>query len=164
MKSLDKSDDGYSDLGSSLEAIESTERRVHPISQYVSSYEEVGNAVGDNNSKAEVGTSESRSQVSRTTTRQSFVQSLKEISRMITEGAAPPENLVGTSKISVLDVPTPDEEQYIVSFDGPDDDMHPFNWPFLKKLMITIIVSLFSFSNSLASAIFTESSQQLMEE
>jgi DHA1 family multidrug resistance protein-like MFS transporter len=29
--------------------------------------------------------------------------------------------------------PLPDQEEYVVEFDGPDDPLHAMNWPFKKK-------------------------------
>ena len=29
--------------------------------------------------------------------------------------------------------PLPDQEEYVVEFDGKDDPLHPMNWPFKKK-------------------------------
>lgn len=34
--------------------------------------------------------------------------------------------------------PLPAQEQYVVEFDGPDDPMHPQNWPLKKKYAISL--------------------------
>ncbi|KAI9035367.1 MFS transporter [Aspergillus affinis] len=48
----------------------------------------------------------------------------------------------------------PDEEDYIVSFDGPDDPAHPYNWSLRAKLYNSTIVCLGTFIASFASAVF----------
>ena len=35
--------------------------------------------------------------------------------------------------------PLPDQEEYVVEFDGKDDPLHPMNWPFKKKYVILCI-------------------------
>jgi DHA1 family multidrug resistance protein-like MFS transporter len=29
--------------------------------------------------------------------------------------------------------PLPEQDEYVVEFDGPDDPLHPMNWPIRKK-------------------------------
>ena len=33
--------------------------------------------------------------------------------------------------------PLPEQEEYVVEFDGPDDPLHPQNWPLKKKYVTT---------------------------
>ncbi|KAB8237942.1 MFS transporter/fungal specific transcription factor domain-containing protein [Aspergillus alliaceus] len=48
----------------------------------------------------------------------------------------------------------PDLEDYVVTFDGPEDPEHPYNWKFSAKLYISVIVCFGTFVASFASAIF----------
>ncbi|PLB54107.1 MFS general substrate transporter [Aspergillus steynii IBT 23096] len=61
--------------------------------------------------------------------------------------------------------PTPaDEENYIVSFDGPGDPTHPYNWSLCTKLYISTIVCLGTFVASFASAVFAPATDGLAGE
>ncbi|GME85234.1 unnamed protein product [Ambrosiozyma monospora] len=51
----------------------------------------------------------------------------------------------------------PDKEAYTVTFNGPDDPMHPHNWPFSRKLMQCIVIGYNTFCVAFGSAIFTAS-------
>lgn len=57
----------------------------------------------------------------------------------------------------------PDRAPYAVSFDGPDDPLHPHNWPVGKKIFLCLIVGLSALSVSMGSAMFAESQEVLME-
>lgn len=48
----------------------------------------------------------------------------------------------------------PDREPYVVSFDGPDDPLHPYNLPFKKKLLYCATVGISALSASMGSAMF----------
>ncbi|QRD81343.1 bicyclomycin resistance protein [Aspergillus flavus] len=48
----------------------------------------------------------------------------------------------------------PNEDDYIVTFDGPDDPEHPFNWSFTVKLYTSVMVCFGTFISSFASAVF----------
>ncbi|GMM37501.1 Tpo1 protein [Saccharomycopsis crataegensis] len=58
----------------------------------------------------------------------------------------------------------PDKEQYVVSFEADNDSMHPFNWPFKKKLGIffclTICVMIIAFGSSVFSTGIPEVSKE----
>ncbi|KAE8371858.1 major facilitator superfamily domain-containing protein [Aspergillus bertholletiae] len=47
-----------------------------------------------------------------------------------------------------------DEDDYIVTFNGPDDPEHPFNWSLTVKLYTSVMVCLGTFISSFASAVF----------
>ncbi|ODQ67311.1 MFS general substrate transporter [Nadsonia fulvescens var. elongata DSM 6958] len=49
----------------------------------------------------------------------------------------------------------PDRDQYRVDFDGPDDPLHPFNWPFKKKVTFCAMLAFTSFTATWGSAIFS---------
>ncbi|GMG21140.1 unnamed protein product [Ambrosiozyma monospora] len=53
--------------------------------------------------------------------------------------------------------PLPDKDAYTVTFNGPDDPMHPHNWPFSKKLMQCLIIGFNTFCVAFGSAVFTAS-------
>lgn len=57
----------------------------------------------------------------------------------------------------------PNRDPYQVSFDGPDDPLHPHNWPTFKKLKMCAALGLATVSITLGSAMFAASSQDLME-
>ena len=48
----------------------------------------------------------------------------------------------------------PDRAPYEVTFDGPNDPMHPFNWTFKKKLFLCILLGLNCISITMGSSIF----------
>ncbi|KAF5208661.1 putative polyamine transporter [Clavispora lusitaniae] len=58
----------------------------------------------------------------------------------------------------------PDQDPYMVDFDGPDDPLFPHNWPLWKKIIICGAVGLSALSVSMGSAMFSESAEQLMME
>lgn len=49
----------------------------------------------------------------------------------------------------------PDQEEYVVEFDGPDDPMHAQNWPNPKKLRIAVALGYVTFCAAFGSAIFS---------
>ncbi|KAJ5612961.1 hypothetical protein N7510_006155 [Penicillium lagena] len=49
----------------------------------------------------------------------------------------------------------PDPEQYLVEFNDANDPLHPQNWPFGRKLVISAVLAYSSFASSFASAIFS---------
>ncbi|CCE65347.1 hypothetical protein TPHA_0K02160 [Tetrapisispora phaffii CBS 4417] len=51
----------------------------------------------------------------------------------------------------------PNIDDFEVTFDGPFDPLHPFNWKMRKKVMICCILCLDSLSVSMASSIFASS-------
>ncbi|KIW11098.1 hypothetical protein PV08_10397 [Exophiala spinifera] len=53
-------------------------------------------------------------------------------------------------------VPPPDnKEEFVVEFEGVDDPEHPLNWPFSKKIAMSVILSYITFNASFGSAIFS---------
>ncbi|CUM67330.1 uncharacterized protein PRCAT00005023001 [Priceomyces carsonii] len=104
-----------------------------------------------------------------TRTRLSFRQQARTLSRVIT-GEQRLEDLQVDTELppmgSGIDMPPipGDEKLYLVSFDGPHDPIHPHNWSLTNKIFITSVVTLFSFCNSLGSALLAESNDSLREE
>ncbi|OJJ54895.1 hypothetical protein ASPSYDRAFT_60694 [Aspergillus sydowii CBS 593.65] len=58
----------------------------------------------------------------------------------------------------------PDPEMYVVQFDGPDDPIHPHNWPMGRRVVIASLLTFCALVTAYGSAIFataaTEVSQQ----
>ncbi|EGV62000.1 hypothetical protein CANTEDRAFT_115464 [Yamadazyma tenuis ATCC 10573] len=52
----------------------------------------------------------------------------------------------------------PDREQFIVSYDGPDDPIHPHNFPLRKKVIFCFIVGFNALGIVLGSAMFSSAS------
>ncbi|KAJ5951925.1 uncharacterized protein N7479_010338 [Penicillium vulpinum] len=57
--------------------------------------------------------------------------------------------------------PLPDPEEYIVEFNDENDPMHPQNWPFRRKMIISMILAYATFVSSFASAIFSSTVQEI---
>ncbi|CUM67337.1 uncharacterized protein PRCAT00005030001 [Priceomyces carsonii] len=55
------------------------------------------------------------------------------------------------------------KEIYMVTFDGPDDPLHPHNWPFRKKLILCVIVALSALALTLGSAMYSTATEVIME-
>ncbi|KAK5069342.1 hypothetical protein LTR64_008362 [Lithohypha guttulata] len=53
----------------------------------------------------------------------------------------------------------PPYEDYVVEFDGPDDPLHPQNWPFKKKLNIAMVLAYTALSSTFTSSLFSASTQ-----
>ncbi|KAJ4307006.1 hypothetical protein N0V88_000380 [Collariella sp. IMI 366227] len=49
----------------------------------------------------------------------------------------------------------PNQEDYVVEFDGPDDPLHAQNWPFKKKLLTAIMLGFTTMTASFGSSIFS---------
>ena len=49
---------------------------------------------------------------------------------------------------------TPDVDETLIDFDGPNDPYMPLNWPLKKKLTTTILYSACSFGTMFASSMF----------
>ncbi|KAH9844730.1 putative transporter [Teratosphaeria destructans] len=60
--------------------------------------------------------------------------------------------------------PLPQQEQYVVGFAGPEDPLHPFNWPFRTKFTISCILMLVAFATAFASAVFSPAASKLEAE
>lgn len=56
----------------------------------------------------------------------------------------------------------PDKDPYAVSFDGPDDPLHPHNWSISKKIMISMANGLAALAIAMGSAMFAAGTQELM--
>lgn len=57
----------------------------------------------------------------------------------------------------------PEKTQFEVTFDGPNDPLHPFNWPLRKKVMLCIILCLNCISITMGSSIFATGIRQICE-
>ncbi|RMZ80854.1 hypothetical protein DV737_g2813, partial [Chaetothyriales sp. CBS 132003] len=55
----------------------------------------------------------------------------------------------------------PEQEQYVVEFDGKDDPLHPQNWPLKSKLIISAVLAYTCFCASFTSSIFSASTISL---
>ncbi|GES58200.1 MFS multidrug transporter [Aspergillus terreus] len=58
----------------------------------------------------------------------------------------------------------PDPEKYVVEFTGADDPFHPRNWPLVRKISSSCILSFVTFTASFASAIFSAAVGQVSED
>lgn len=57
----------------------------------------------------------------------------------------------------------PDKTAWEVSFDGPDDPTHPFNWPLMKKILICVVLGLNCICIAIGSSIFAVAVPQISE-
>ncbi|KAF2749670.1 MFS multidrug transporter-like protein [Sporormia fimetaria CBS 119925] len=53
------------------------------------------------------------------------------------------------------------EDQISVSWDGPDDPLNPLNWPWRKKLVVTILTSFFTFLSPFTSTKITPAMSEI---
>ena len=58
----------------------------------------------------------------------------------------------------------PDREEYVVEFDGPDDPLHPQNWPMRKKLGIAFVLGYTTLVAAFASSIFSAATRAVAEQ
>ncbi|KAK2802947.1 hypothetical protein FQN50_007192 [Emmonsiellopsis sp. PD_5] len=49
----------------------------------------------------------------------------------------------------------PEREEYVVEFDGPDDPLHPQNWPMKRKLFTTVMLGWTTIIVSFTSSLFS---------
>lgn len=56
-----------------------------------------------------------------------------------------------------------DRDKYLVLFEGDNDPMHPHNWPLCRKIYVGVVVTLFSFCNSMGSALLSESNESIQK-
>ncbi|KAI4127500.1 MAG: hypothetical protein LQ341_006783 [Variospora aurantia] len=49
----------------------------------------------------------------------------------------------------------PEKEEYVVEFDGPDDPLHPQNWPIKKKILMALMLGYTTLISAFASSIFS---------
>ncbi|CAL9728008.1 polyamine transporter 1 [Monosporozyma unispora] len=57
----------------------------------------------------------------------------------------------------------PHSENYEVTFDGPDDPLHPFNWSSKRKISICVVLGLDCICITMASSIFASAVPQICE-
>lgn len=57
----------------------------------------------------------------------------------------------------------PDKAPYEVTFDGPNDPIHPFNWPTKKKVLICTLLGLNCIGITIGSAIFAVAVPKISE-
>lgn len=58
----------------------------------------------------------------------------------------------------------PEQEQYVVQFDGPDDPMHAMNWPLKKKLRIGVALGYVTLVAAFGSSIFSAATRSVAQE
>ncbi|PBP21286.1 MFS multidrug transporter-like protein [Diplocarpon rosae] len=51
--------------------------------------------------------------------------------------------------------PLPDQEEYVVEFEGPDDPLHAQNWPMRKKVLTAVILGYTTLVSAFTSSIFS---------
>lgn len=101
----------------------------------------------------------SRASISRTQSRRlAGAEGLYEAASLSTEPLPP---MGGGKEIPPM---LPDQDPYMVEFDGPDDPLFPINWKLSKKIYICGAVALSALAVTMGSALFAEGVDQLMEE
>ncbi|KAF5017045.1 hypothetical protein F66182_11090 [Fusarium sp. NRRL 66182] len=55
----------------------------------------------------------------------------------------------------------PAKEAYVVEFDGPDDPLHPQNWPTKKKVLTSVMLAYTSLVSTFGSSIFADATTSL---
>ncbi|KAL8654466.1 MAG: hypothetical protein Q9226_003425 [Calogaya cf. arnoldii] len=55
--------------------------------------------------------------------------------------------------------PLPEREEYVVEFDGPEDPLHPQNWPIKKKIAIALMLGYTTLVSAFGSSIFSAATQ-----
>ncbi|KAK0634607.1 polyamine transporter 1 [Bombardia bombarda] len=58
----------------------------------------------------------------------------------------------------------PDQESYVVEFDGPDDPLHAQNWPLKKKLLTAAMLGYTTMTSAFASSIFSAATRSVAAE
>ncbi|KAL8781743.1 MAG: hypothetical protein Q9213_005880 [Squamulea squamosa] len=53
----------------------------------------------------------------------------------------------------------PEREEYVVEFDGPDDPLHPQNWPMKKKVALAVMLGYTTLVSAFGSSIFSAATQ-----
>ncbi|CAG9980625.1 unnamed protein product [Clonostachys byssicola] len=51
--------------------------------------------------------------------------------------------------------PLPEQEEYVVEFDGPDDPLHAQNWPLRKKVLTAAMLGYTTMTSAFTSSIFS---------
>ncbi|KAI4284302.1 MAG: hypothetical protein L6R38_001506 [Xanthoria sp. 2 TBL-2021] len=57
--------------------------------------------------------------------------------------------------------PLPEREEYVVEFDGPEDPLHPQNWPMKKKVAIAVMLGYTTLVSAFGSSIFATATQSV---
>ncbi|KAI1033430.1 hypothetical protein LB503_008709 [Fusarium chuoi] len=60
--------------------------------------------------------------------------------------------------------PLPEQEQYVVEFDGPNDPMHSQNWPLRKKLITAAVLGFTTMTSAFTSSIFSAATMVVAHE
>lgn len=60
--------------------------------------------------------------------------------------------------------PLPGIEEYVVEFDGPDDPLHPQNWPMKRKITVGLLVGYTTLLAAFGSSIFSTATIQVSQE
>ncbi|KAL8793481.1 MAG: hypothetical protein Q9195_003964 [Heterodermia aff. obscurata] len=55
----------------------------------------------------------------------------------------------------------PGQEEYVVEFDGPDDPLHPQNWPMKRKVFLSVILGYTTLVSAFASSLFSAATAQV---
>ncbi|GES64487.1 MFS multidrug transporter [Aspergillus terreus] len=51
--------------------------------------------------------------------------------------------------------PLPEKEEYVVEFAGPDDPLHPQNWPTKRKIAMSMLLAWTTFNSTFTSSIYS---------
>ena len=57
--------------------------------------------------------------------------------------------------------PLPAMEEYVVEFDGPDDPLHPQNWPMKRKILVAVMLGYTTLLAAFGSSIFSTATEQV---
>jgi len=60
--------------------------------------------------------------------------------------------------------PLPDQEEYVVEFEGPDDPLHAQNWPLKKKLLTAAMLGYTTMTAAFGSSIFSAATSAISRE
>jgi len=60
--------------------------------------------------------------------------------------------------------PLPEREEYVVEYDGPDDPLHPQNWPIKRKIMIGVIEAFTCICSTFSSSIFSAGTRYVAQD
>lgn len=55
----------------------------------------------------------------------------------------------------------PDRDEYVVEFDGPDDPMHPQNWPMKRKVLLAVMLGYTTLLAAFGSSIFSSATSEV---
>ena len=60
--------------------------------------------------------------------------------------------------------PLPEKEEYVVEFTGPDDPLHPQNWPTGKKIATAVMLAYTTFNATFTSSIYSTATSVISPE